>query len=208
MLLEINKKDLEIEVKVITPEMAEKYLEHNSDNRKMRQATIATYADDMKNGRWEMTHQGIAFNTAGELVDGQHRLAAIVLSGVPIRMVITKNVTSKLNMDNHMKRSLTDTTGLSKVQIAISRIILDTLNPRYFSKRSTKFYASSSQIVEFANKYRENLDFAESSITKYHVGVRISAVRAAIFAASFSVPFERLIEFVEILSTGRYDNFD
>ena len=37
-------------------------------------------ARDMKAGHWRLTHQGIAFDPAGVLIDGQHRLWAIVES--------------------------------------------------------------------------------------------------------------------------------
>jgi len=34
------------------------------------------FAEAMRRGEWMVTHQGIAFDTQGVLVDGQHRLAA------------------------------------------------------------------------------------------------------------------------------------
>lgn len=39
-----------------------------------------------------MTHQGIAFDENGELVDGQHRLNAIVEANIPVQMNVTYNV--------------------------------------------------------------------------------------------------------------------
>jgi hypothetical protein len=197
------KKDINIEVKLITPEMAKKYLEKNADNRKIRKTTVATYANDMKNGRWELTHQGIAFNDQGELVDGQHRLAAIVDSGVSIRMVIANGVSSKVNLDNHIKRTLIDSTGASAIQIAISRIILDRIQGNPFERK-----ASASEIAEFIRDHKTNLDLAEHSITQNKVGIRLSAVRAAIFAASYHEPIERLMEFADCIQSGRYDNYE
>jgi hypothetical protein len=40
----------------------------------------------MKAGRWLETHQGIAFDTDGRLIDGRHRLMAVAASGVTVRM--------------------------------------------------------------------------------------------------------------------------
>ncbi len=47
----------------------------------------------MREGHWDTTHQGIAIASDGTLVDGQHRLLAIVESGVTVRMNVTFNKT-------------------------------------------------------------------------------------------------------------------
>lgn len=74
----------------ITPAMAEKWLATpNTKNRKLRQRTVEAFAADMRRGKWHITHQGIAFDEAGNLLDGQHRLAAIVKSGCTIEMLVT-----------------------------------------------------------------------------------------------------------------------
>lgn len=49
-------------------------------NRKHGRRTVADYAAAMLRGEWELTHQGIAFNVNGELVDGGHRLRAVILA--------------------------------------------------------------------------------------------------------------------------------
>lgn len=78
---------------VITPAIAKEYLKLNkANNRKMSIKVVEGYAQDMKSGRWELTHQGIAFNEKGELIDGQHRLSAIVMANVPVVMNVTRGV--------------------------------------------------------------------------------------------------------------------
>lgn len=47
-------------------------------NRPISQKRVNDYALEMLAGRWRLTHQGIAFNVKGNLVDGQHRLMALV----------------------------------------------------------------------------------------------------------------------------------
>ena len=44
----------------------------------------------MINGDWQLTHQGIAFDTTGRLIDGQHRLHAIIEAGVPVQILVTR----------------------------------------------------------------------------------------------------------------------
>ena len=84
---------MESKVITITPDMARDMLEKNmANNRKLNHNTIKRYARIMKAGGWNLTHQGIAFDDKGELIDGQHRLQAIVMANVPITMMVTYNV--------------------------------------------------------------------------------------------------------------------
>lgn len=76
----------------VTPAMAEKWLKRNTNNRSISDGLVISYAEDMKAGAWHLHHQGIAFDQAGDLIDGQHRLHAIVLAGVPVQMLVTHNV--------------------------------------------------------------------------------------------------------------------
>jgi antitoxin (DNA-binding transcriptional repressor) of toxin-antitoxin stability system len=73
----------------VTPELARQWLENNFRNRSLDDDVVAAYARDMTNGVWVATHQGVAFNDRDELIDGQHRLHAIVRSGKTIRLMVT-----------------------------------------------------------------------------------------------------------------------
>jgi site-specific recombinase XerD len=56
---------MRVKVETITPEWAIDVLEkHNPRNRKVSENTVQAYATDMRNGRWVLNHQGIAFDTA------------------------------------------------------------------------------------------------------------------------------------------------
>lgn len=50
----------------------------NRGNRNLVSGRIQRYAQEVFDGYWETTHQGIAFDEDGYLIDGQHRLSAIV----------------------------------------------------------------------------------------------------------------------------------
>lgn len=74
----------------VTPALAEKWLaDHNHNNRTLSTKVVQRYADDMRNGRWMLTHQGPAFDVADRLIDGQHRLAAVAAAGVSVPMYVT-----------------------------------------------------------------------------------------------------------------------
>lgn len=77
----------------ITPQMAMDILENrNPNNRNLSEATVQEYANDMKNKRWVVTHQGLAFDENGNLNDGQHRLWGCVFAEVPFETLVTRGI--------------------------------------------------------------------------------------------------------------------
>jgi hypothetical protein len=85
----------------VTPAMAARWLETiNSMNRKINKRAIKRLASDMQAGKFLTTHQGIAFDAQGGLLDGQHRLKAIVTSGVPCQLLVSRGWPITVNFDD------------------------------------------------------------------------------------------------------------
>jgi hypothetical protein len=80
------------EMVVVTPAMAEEWLRANKGNRKLSQGAVDTYAADMLAGAWRITHQGIGFDVDGKFIDGQHRLHAVIKAGIPVTMMVARNL--------------------------------------------------------------------------------------------------------------------
>ena len=76
----------------ITPELADIFMTGNVLNRERSPARISGFARDMKAGKWKLTHQGIAVDSESRLLDGQHRLLAIIQSGCTVKMMVSYNV--------------------------------------------------------------------------------------------------------------------
>lgn len=76
----------------VTPDTASQYLLLNKTNRPKKHTRIAEWAKKMTDGDWSVTHQGIGFDWDGNLIDGQNRLEAIVMSGKTIRVLVTYNL--------------------------------------------------------------------------------------------------------------------
>jgi hypothetical protein len=79
-------------VQTITPARASEWLTANTTNRPLSRATVRSFAEAMRRGEWLVTHQGVAFDERGVLVDGQHRLAAIVEADQPVEMTVFTEV--------------------------------------------------------------------------------------------------------------------
>lgn len=78
------------ETLVVTPEQAQKWLDTNSPRqRSLIQRKVDQLSQSMERGEWLITHQGIALDTLGNLVDGQHRLNAVIMYGKPVEMTVT-----------------------------------------------------------------------------------------------------------------------
>lgn len=89
----MNTTQMYTQIVTVTPEIARQWLEMNmSNNRPVMKSTVHSYARMMRNGNWNLTHQGIAFDERGELIDGQHRLYAVIEANIPVMMNVTYNV--------------------------------------------------------------------------------------------------------------------
>jgi hypothetical protein len=84
-----NNNKFKSEFIVITPELAATLLKLEVNNRTSSSNHVSSYAKSMKEGSWKTTHEGIAFNNKGELVDGGHRLRAIIEANVSVTMLVT-----------------------------------------------------------------------------------------------------------------------
>lgn len=79
----------------ITPSQAEKWLDSVPVfQRKIRTANLNKLILAITRGEWRENGATIVFNSRGELIDGQHRLKAISLSGVAVWAVVVTNISS------------------------------------------------------------------------------------------------------------------
>jgi hypothetical protein len=76
----------------VTPELAELWLSLNHRNRTLRANLIRSFASDMSEGRWRFEGSPIKFDITGQLIDGQHRLHAIVLASITVRMLVVVDI--------------------------------------------------------------------------------------------------------------------
>lgn len=97
-------------IELITPNIARELLSGNTGNRKLREGVVKDYARQMKEGKWQESHQGIAIAPNGRVLDGQHRLEAIVASGVSIRMNVSRDVPEEtfVVIDGGIQRTVAD----------------------------------------------------------------------------------------------------
>lgn len=79
-------------VETITPAKAQEYLNMSGGNRNISKAVVDSYAITMKAGKWLLNGEAIVFDLDGVLLNGHHRLHAIIKAGVPIQTFVTRGV--------------------------------------------------------------------------------------------------------------------
>lgn len=91
----ISADEPRIAVIAVTPDMAERWLGKNLNNRNIRKPVYAGYARDMRAGRWQLNGETIKFAEDGTLLDGQHRLHAVIAAGVSVPMLVVRGIPMK-----------------------------------------------------------------------------------------------------------------
>jgi len=117
---------MKIELRKVTPKMAESWLKKNhAQNRNISWSTVEAIANDIIEGNWKVTHQGICFDGSGNLIDGQHRLHAIVKSGKTVEILVAENDTSTITdpIDRHRTRTIAYLTGFTTKVIAACKVL-------------------------------------------------------------------------------------
>lgn len=104
-------------IETVNPAVAEAWLAHNTANRRIRRNQVERFARDMESGAWQENGEGICFAHDGTLINGQHRLSAVVTAGVALPMLVVRGLPmdAQDTMDDGAKRTMGDTFGFHGV---------------------------------------------------------------------------------------------
>lgn len=191
----------------ITPNEAELWLAKNADfQRKLRESVVDKYARDMINGQWQLTHQGIAFDSKGRLIDGQHRLAAIVKAGVPIKMLVVRDSPAAAydHVDLGYGRTATDILKaqgegwITNEWIAVARFMEAGTNIKAACIARSPF-----ELREMVEMHKNALTFVFQNVERKVRGVTVAPVLAAVAVAYYTEHDRvKLAEFIRLLVNG------
>lgn len=79
----------------ITPIIAKQYLNTSRGNRPISVVTVNKYANAMKKGDWLLNGMCIIFDNEGHLIDGHHRLEAVIKAGIPVKFDVCRGVSNE-----------------------------------------------------------------------------------------------------------------
>jgi hypothetical protein len=209
--VKVIQSKMRFQVVEMTPEYAQELLDKNHpNNRPAKKSRIEQYERDMRAGMWRLTHQPVAQDEDGYLVDGQNRLSAVVRSGQNVPMVLCLNVPRDaiLGADCGAIRNVGDaakisgnplphgSNGYASVARAMARGV-----------GATKQFLSIQATLEFIDAHKSALEFAYQVINKNTRMLAQAPVRAAIARAYYKRNSRaRIREFGEVYLSGLCGN--
>lgn len=188
------------ELELITPLKAASILKnHNESNRNLNEKTVTMFAREMREGRWGLTHQGIAFYDDGTLADGQHRLSAVVVSDCPTEFLVTYGTKreSSMFMDTGRARSVADVVKISGEADWLTGKMIQMVKLVYGSKK-----VSPSEVVLLAQPIKEALFFINNAFKANRKGITMPLKAAVMLAYLHGEDADRLTQFAEIMYSG------
>lgn len=191
-------------VATVTPEHAICWLnDRNEKNRNEIDGNIDAMSRDIVNGNWETTHQGIAFDGAGQLIDGQNRLAAIIkaMKSVEVVVFIYAGARARVVVDTGVSRKFRD-----QVKIAFDKDVspleqgvvkLLTQAPTHGGR------LSNDEMYATWQKHQEMFAWLRKQFPSMIRGITKAASLGAIARAYYHIDREKLERFCEVFRTSR-----
>lgn len=164
-----------VERVTVTPEVAKNLLQRNYDgNRRVRNHVVEKYSSDMASGMFHPDANGLVIvDKNGVMIDGQHRMLAIIATGRTYDMDIRFDADSEAftMIDSGSARTAADVIGgkYSIVKAAISKIALEytegdlslqgllQTHGKRTKAETVRFFERNADRVEQAATYYESL---------------------------------------------------
>ena len=166
----------------ISPEQARKYLKLSGGNRIISDSCVNKYANDIRNETWSTTGQGIAFDITGRLIDGHHRLLAIIKENMVVRSLVVRGLplTARDVTDTGKPRSLPNIESINgkengAMRVSRARAIANIWTPQTVS-------LSHPQFERVYATFKEGLDWSVRTFTYASCGRLSIAPMAGAFA--------------------------
>lgn len=190
--------EIKAEVKNVTPSMAERWLKKNHPrNRPIARNRVTSFANDMREGKWELTHQGVCFDKEGRLIDGQHRLHAIVESGATVKLLVVHNSAGAIDqpIDHGFARNLAFLTGFAPKKLTAINIL------RMFSLGAQSGVPMTKAEAELIfSHHKESFDAIETCRSFHHQKLMGPAFGACVYIHPIDGP--KTLDFIEKVLLG------
>jgi len=108
----------------ITPELATTWLRANRNNRPVRRRHVSFLASEILAGHWQMNGQAIIISDDEQVLDGQHRLLAIIEAGRQVQSMIVFGISKEAfkTIDTGAVRTPADALSLHFPDISLSTV--------------------------------------------------------------------------------------
>lgn len=90
--LAVKYGNVQVSIERVGPFEARDYLEANTKNRRLNDAHVRRLTEIMLSGDWWMNGETIIFGADGTLLNGQHRLHAIIKSAASVDVLVVRGI--------------------------------------------------------------------------------------------------------------------
>lgn len=87
-----SNSDIVVEISTINPSIASEWLKCNKNNRPVRRKHVNFLAREITEGNWQLNGQAIVIADDEQVLDGQHRLLAIIEAGKSIKTLVVYGI--------------------------------------------------------------------------------------------------------------------
>ena len=151
------------EIIEIMPAMAKSILEKDTfNNRPISKDHVRGLVKEMVSGNWLFDWSPIRFNDKGQLLDGRHRLTAIVASGKTFKFNVISGLDTETfkSMDTGRKREGSDILSISgvnnaKAAAAAIKFVYGFTNNVHGANRDPKRTLSNSDLLHYYDVLNE-----------------------------------------------------
>lgn len=191
----------------VTPRVAEDILGRNVEhNRRINRALVERYALDMKNGDWsEENGETIKIGRDGTLLDGQHRLSAVVESGQTVRFLVVRNVEPDAlsTVDAGKSRSFADVLHMrgqenARRVAAAAKYIWHYEHNSMLSSGRAVSHALLAKVLE----EHPTLPKAVSEVHEYRPGIQPASVLSFVYALAREKHVRRAAQWLAMVQEG------
>ena len=192
---------------LVTPELAGLLLQLNTENRTLNDKAVNGHVQSIVSGRWINDGNPIKIATNAVLNDGQHRLSAVVKSGVAVHMDLRFGVPREAFTvtDTGMRRTNGQILAMAGRQYSTMQSALCRLLVRYDQGEMQRLYdgVDGDVVVAMTEKNPEIGRVAALLRALKFKPIKNGAFGFVLVAAAREIGFEKAEEFAKLVDSGQ-----
>lgn len=169
---EIYGSDLSLlaEVMTIAPSDASLWLKANTLNRPVRRSLVRFLTQQIRDGQWQLNGQPIVISDNEQVLDGQHRLLAVIDAGEAIQCLVVYGITAEAfkTMDTGAPRSGSDALSLYfrdlpiMIVKAVATAVQWCVSLDYGTVHRSNHRVSNTSVIDYVKAHPEMIHCAET----------------------------------------------
>lgn len=184
----LDLNELDTYIRLVTPEEAQGYLNANfALNRTLDKAVVDQYIRDIKNNEFTLSTDFIGFDVDGALINGQHRLSAVVAANKPCYFGIVAGLPTEnaQNLDKGKKRDRSnrlafDGKPITKPQVSLVQQMLVNYNSNASASIQFRGTQHDDRIWNAYTKHKSVIDLFTDKVSLSPLCVAAAAIKMCV----------------------------